>query len=200
VKTSAVSWETGIEVGKMAYGTGSIPFIRTSDLANWELKTDPKQGVSEDIYLANRQDVAADDLFVVRDGTYLVGTSCALTKYDTKILYCGGIYRLRVEKRERIDPHLLLVLLNAPIVRRQMRAKQFTRDIIDTLGKRLFEVVLPIPKNKRLRGTIAELARDVVRSRVELKRRGKEIAVEVEGIKRPGREEIELLEEIERSE
>ena len=29
---------TGDEIGKMAYGTGKIPFIRTSDISNWELK------------------------------------------------------------------------------------------------------------------------------------------------------------------
>ncbi|HRQ72073.1 MAG TPA: N-6 DNA methylase [Phycisphaerales bacterium] len=85
-KDAVLSWETGIEVGRMAYGTGDIPFIRTSDISNWELKGDPKQAVSEDIYEANRQDVKAGDIFVVRDGTYLVGTSCILTEKDTRIL------------------------------------------------------------------------------------------------------------------
>ena len=46
---------TGIEIGKMAYGTGDIPFIRTSDISNWELKNDPKQNISEEIYGANQQ-------------------------------------------------------------------------------------------------------------------------------------------------
>ncbi|MCZ7673091.1 MAG: N-6 DNA methylase [Chloroflexi bacterium] len=30
--------KTGDEVGKMAYGTGGIPFVRTSDISNWEIK------------------------------------------------------------------------------------------------------------------------------------------------------------------
>src|SRR6185437_3208103 len=46
VKDGILSWNTGIEVGKMAYGTGDVPFIRTSDISNWELKGDPKQNVS----------------------------------------------------------------------------------------------------------------------------------------------------------
>lgn len=33
----------------MAYGTGNIPFIRTSDISNWEIKADFKHGVSEEI-------------------------------------------------------------------------------------------------------------------------------------------------------
>lgn len=181
-KEAVVSWDTGIEIGKMAYGTGDIPFIRTSDISNWELKGDPKQGISEEIYEANRQDVQAGDIFVVRDGTYLVGTSCILTEKDTRILYCGGLYKLRVEKPEELDPYLLLALLNAPIVRRQMRSKQFTRDIIDTLGKRLFEVYLPIPQDAELRAAIAQETRAVVETRAKLRDRTREIALEVEGL------------------
>jgi len=182
VKEKVIAWDTGIEIGKMAYGTGPIPFVRTSDISNWELKGDPKQNVSEEIYEENKQDVQAEDIFVVRDGTYLVGTSCILTEHDTKILYCGGIYKLRVLDKSKLDPYLLLALLNTPIVRRQMRAKQFTRDIIDTLGKRLFEVVLPIPKDAALRRRVAEETRRVIETRVQLRNRAREIALEVEGI------------------
>jgi len=196
VKDGIISWDTGIEVGKMAYGTGDIPFIRTSDISNWELKGDPKQNVSEEIYDNEKQDVRAGDIFVVRDGTYLVGISCILTEKDIKILYCGGLYKLRVEKPNRIDPYLLLALLNAPIVRRQMRSKQFTRDIIDTLGKRLFEVLLPIPKDAELAGRIAAETRNVIDTRASLRDRTKEIALEVEGRDKPTTEEIEAIENL----
>ncbi len=179
-ESAILSWQTGIEIGKMAYGTGNIPFVRTSDMSNWELKGDPKQCVSEEIYADNRQDVRAGDIFVVRDGTYLVGTSCILTAKDTEILYCGGLYKLRVEKPKELDPYLLLALLNAPIVRRQMRAKQFTRDIIDTLGKRLFEVLLPVPKDTGLRARVAKEAREVIETRAKLRDRIKKIAIQVE--------------------
>lgn len=63
--------ETGHEIGKAAYGTGDIPFVRTSDIANWEIKTAPKQGVSQAIYeeYAAQQDVQVGDILFVRDGT-----------------------------------------------------------------------------------------------------------------------------------
>lgn len=196
VENRVLAWDTGIEIGKMAYGTGLVPFIRTSDISNWELKGDPKQNVSEEIYEENIQDVQAEDIFVVRDGTYLVGTSCILTEHDTKILYCGGLYKLRVRERSKLDPYLLLALLNAPIVRRQVRAKQFTRDIIDTLGKRLFEVVLPIPKDPKVRKLIAEETRQVIETRVQLRNRAKQIALEIEGIERPQNEDLEVIEDV----
>lgn len=197
-KKGVLSLDTGIEVGKMAYGTGPIPFIRTSDITNWELKSDPKQSVSEELYeqFKDKLDVRAEDLFVVRDGTYLVGTSCILTEHDTRILYCGGLYKIRVKKKDQLDPYLLLALLNCPIVKRQMRAKQFTRDVIDTLGKRIYEVILPIPKDKTLRDKIARETRETVLARVALRNKAKQIALAVEGLAEPGEEDKELLENI----
>ena len=92
------------------------------------------------------------------------------------------MYKIRVLQKEKLDPYLLLALLNCPIVRRQMRSKQFTRDVIDTLGKRIFEVVLPIPRDKKLCDRIAVETRDTVLARVELRNRTKQIALEVEVI------------------
>ena len=198
VERGIVSSGTGIEVGKMAYGTGPVPFIRTSDISNWELKNDPKQNVSEELYdeFKDKLDVRAEDLFVVRDGTYLVGTSCILTEHDTRILYCGGLYKIRVATKDQLDPYLLLALLNCPIVKRQMRAKQFTRDVIDTLGKRIFEVILPIPKDRELRERIARETRETVLGRVAFRNKAKQISLDVEGITEPEEEEKELLETI----
>jgi len=191
-----LTFGTGIEVGKMAYGTGPVPFIRTSDISNWELKADPKQSISEDLYelTKDKLDVRAGDIFVVRDGTYLVGTSCILTEQDAKITYCGGIYKIRVKKPDVLDPYLLLALLNTPIVRRQMRAKQFTRDVIDTLGKRIFEVVIPIPKNPARCKEITRLTRETVETRATLRNQAKQIALKVEGVEAVVEEDKELLE------
>ena len=168
VEQEVLQCSTGDEIGKMAYNTGTIPFIRTSDFSNWEIKHDPKQGVSEKIYeqYAESQDVKEGDILLVRDGTYLVGTSCIITENDSKILYCGGVYKIRVIDNSVISPWLLLSLLNSYIVKRQIRTKQFTRDVIDTIGKRLTEVVIPIPKSKVVQEQIADQIRNVVLSRI----------------------------------
>ena len=164
---------TGDEIGKAAYGTGTIPFIRTSDFSNWEIKHDPKQGVSEHIYnqYSSSQDVRCQDILLVRDGTYLVGTSCMITAEDSRSLFCGGLIKLRSLDHERLNPYLLLGLLNAYIVKRQMRTKQFTRDVIDTLGQRLREVILPIPKSASLRCEIADAVKGVIDRRITARKR-----------------------------
>ncbi len=149
-----ISLETGVEVGKMAYGTGDIPFVRTSDLGSWELKREAKQGISPAVYAEWQQDVQADDILLIRDGTYLVGSSILVNKADLPLLYCGGIYKIRSLNPRRLQPALLYAMLNLPFVRRQMRNKQFTRDVIDTLGRRLREVHLPVPKDAEVRSAI----------------------------------------------
>lgn len=163
---------TGDEIGKMAYGTGDIPFLRTADFSNWEIKHDPKQAVSEDIYeaYASNQDLRINDILLVRDGTYLVGSSCIVTELDEKALFCGGLYKIRATGRDGLTPFLLLGLLNSYIVKRQIRTKQFTRDVIDTLGRRLMEIVIPIPRSRSLRESISGAVEGVVRSRVEARR------------------------------
>lgn len=167
VKRGVLSLRTGDEVGKAAYGSGLIPFVRTSDLGNWELKTDPKQAVSERYFAeyGPTQDNRVQDILVVRDGTYLVGTSVMVSEDDLPMLFCGGMYSIRVEKRDAIDPYLLLALFSSGVVRQQLKSMQFTRDIIDTLGHRLREVRLPIPRSSKLAAGIAGAFRGLLEAR-----------------------------------
>ena len=146
-----LSAQTGVEVGKLAYGTGTIPFIRTSDIADWEVRLDTKQCISQEFFdqCAHKASVDKGDILIVRDGTYLVGSSALVSSDDVPALICGGIYRLRCLNPVALSPETLFALLNLPLTRRQMRARQFTRDVIDTLGKRLLEVKIPPPTSKK---------------------------------------------------
>jgi restriction endonuclease S subunit len=164
-----IALSTGDEIGKMAYGTGEIPFVRTSDFSNWEIKADTKQGVSEEIYqqYAQKEDVRAQDILIVRDGTYLVGTSCMITESDEKMLYCGGLIKIRVLDTTALDPFLLLGLINAYIVKRQIRTKQFTRDVIDTMGQRFKEVIIPIPIDSYVNQEIARRVKAIIDNRID---------------------------------
>lgn len=178
MEKKAVSLETGIEIGKMSYGTGRIPFIRTSDISNWEIKTDFKHGVSEEIYqlYKTKIDVQARDILMVKDGTYLIGTCAIVTEFDLPMLFQSHLYRIRVLKPEVIDPWLLFALLNTPIVHLQVRAKQFTQDIIDTIGKRVFEIQIPIPRSRKKIQSVADECRNIIESRVQLRRKAKSLA------------------------
>lgn len=176
-----ISVNTGHEVGKLSYGTGPIPFIRTSDIANWEIKSDPKHGVSGGIYeaLAERQDVEVGDILMVRDGTYLVGTCAMVTELDAKIVFQSHILKFKSTDHEKLPPELLLALFSAPIVKEQIYAKRFTQDIIDTLGGRWQELVLPVPKADDVRKRIIKNVKAAVEARTEARMAARRAVIDV---------------------
>ena len=182
VDEGCVSVKTGDEVGKLAYGMGEIPFVRTSDLSNWEIKIDPKHRLDRKLYesLKTSQDVQAHDILMVKDGTYLIGTCGIVTEYDLEMVYQSHLYKIRThENPYGLNQFLLLALLSSDIVRRQIRAKQFTQDIIDSLGERINELVLPVPKASERRQKITGIVSQVVRERVEARELARRVVVEV---------------------
>lgn len=184
VNSGVIEVKTGNEVGKMAYGTGEIPFVRTSDISNWEVKIDPKHGVSKEIHAltAKKQDVRENDILMVKDGTYLIGTCAIISKYDTIIVYQSHLYKIRVLKPEIITPHLLLAILSSDPVQRQIKAKRFTQDIIDSLGSRIYELILPIPKDQGLRARIEGNVKKAVEDRIEARELARLACLEVAGV------------------
>ncbi|PLX83673.1 MAG: restriction endonuclease subunit M [Desulfuromonas sp.] len=170
IEEDAIKIATGDEVGKLAYGTGDIPFIRTSDISNWEMKADPKHGVSREIYekIKDKQDVKPSDILMVRDGTYLIGTCAIVSTADNEMVYQSHLYKIRVNKNHHnLNPYLLLALLSSKVVQKQIRSKQFTMDIIDSLGDRISELRLPIPKSQDQIIKITELVKSSVYKRIE---------------------------------
>jgi type I restriction enzyme M protein len=169
VKDGVLTISTGHEVGKLAYGTGEIPFVRTSDISNWEVKLDPKHNVSEEVYERYRasQDVQPNDILMVKDGTYLIGTCAIVTKYDLPMVFQSHVYKIRVREPEKISPFLLLAALSCSFVQRQIKSFCVSQDIIDSLGNRVYELRIAIPKGKVARQQIAELVEKVISDRIE---------------------------------
>jgi type I restriction enzyme M protein len=183
VNDGVLKLTTGNEVGAAEYGSGTIPFVRTSDISNWEIKLDPKHGVSEDIYAqyASKQDVRDGDILMVRDGTYLVGTCAYVTKYDTKIVFQSHIFKIRVCNQGRISPYLLLAALSSAPVRKQIRAKRFTQDIIDSLGDRIHELILPLPRDVSIRERVAAMVKRAIDERVEARELARQACYQIIG-------------------
>jgi type I restriction enzyme M protein len=118
---------------------------------------------------------------MVRDGTYLIGTSAFVTEKDVPMLFQSHIFRIRVLKPEVIDPYLLFVSLNTPIVKAQIRSKQFTQDIIDTLGSRALELALPIPRDRKARGSLARAAKEIIERRAKYREEARLLPLALQG-------------------
>lgn len=178
VERGAMEISTGDEVGKLAYGSGQIPYIRTSDITNWEIKLDAKQRVDRAIYekIREKQDIQEGDIFMVKDGTYLIGTVAIVTKFDVESIYQSHIYKIRVRENDLgLTPYNFLGLLSSAFVQKQIKSKQLTQDIIDSLGKRIYDLHIPIAKDSK---TLSELHNKVLNV-IDLKTSAKQGTLEV---------------------
>lgn len=65
--------------------------------------------------------------------------------------------------------------MSCPIVKSQIYAKRFTQDIIDTLGERIHELQLPIPKDEEQKNALIEKVSEII----QLKQKAKDLTREV---------------------
>jgi type I restriction enzyme M protein len=145
-----VTVRKGHEVGSQAYGTGDVPFIRTSDVANFEVSADPTKSVSEEVYarFAPQQRLSPGDVLLVVDGRYRIGQA-AILDGSAGAQRCRCVVQshfriLGTPKKAELDPYELLFALSLPSVRTRMRDLVFVQSTLGTLGERLFELPLPV--------------------------------------------------------
>ena len=156
----------GDEIGSHVYGLGDIPFIRTSEINNWEINLDSNKKTSEEVYqqYKDKQNIEEGDILLVKDGgPNLIGNTAYITNLDIKIIIQSHIYQIKtLENKESIDPFLLLYLLNLDIVQKQIQAITFIQGTIATIGNRIMDVVLPIPASIEKRTEISKYIKKII--------------------------------------
>ena len=165
----------GDEIGSHVYGLGDIPFIRTSEVNNWEVNLDSYKKTSEEVYeqYKLKQNIEEGDILLVKDGgPNLIGRTAFITQLDTKIIIQSHIFQIKtLENDDFIDPYLLLYLLNLEIVQKQIQAITFVQGTIATIGNRIMEVVLPIPSDFNKRKEISDHIKKIINSKIEIKKK-----------------------------
>lgn len=169
----------GNEVGSENYGTGEIPFVRTSEISNWEVTSDCTHCVSEDVYMKykDKQNLEVEDILVVNDGTYLMGRAAMITESDLKIVFQSHFRRIKIFQKDFLSPYLLLALLGMEIVQRQIESKSFRQGTISTMGNRLMDVKIPIPIDIKLKMKIIKDVREIVESKNNAKRNAQSYSI-----------------------
>jgi type I restriction enzyme M protein len=172
----------GDEIGSSVYGLGNVPFIRTSEINNWELNLDSNKKTSEEVYKQYRQKqkIEAGDILLVKDGgSNLIGKTAYITELDTKIIIQSHIYQFKVQKNnDFIDSYLFLYLLNLDIVQKQIQAITFVQGTIATIGNRIMEVTLPIPSSIEKRKQISNYIKKIIEQKIEIKKRINQISID----------------------
>jgi len=142
----------GDEVGSDNYNKylnkkdSDVPFIRTSDLVNYEIDQFPDFYIPEEIYQELKQDIKAGDVLFTKDGK--IGVAGMITKND-KAIIASGMTRLRLNieaEKYKFTPEYLFVVLSLketglyPAIRRTVVAST----IPHLREERLKEIEIPI--------------------------------------------------------
>ena len=147
---------------------GEIRFIRTSDIAGHEIYEHTQKMVSEEIYQlhCDRQDLRLFDILFVKDGDNKIGETAILAaKEDLRVLVQTHFKKFRPLK---INPFLLLWLLNEDIVKKQIRQRVFNQSTLSTIGDRIGELRLPMPTSKQRENSIARKMERIILTRRQL--------------------------------
>ncbi|MCI0701663.1 MAG: N-6 DNA methylase [Planctomycetia bacterium] len=159
----------GHEVGSQAYGTGDIPFVRTSDVNNFEVSVDPTKSVSEEVYneYAPQQNLQPGDVLVVVDGRYRIGATALLTKSNYRCVVQSHFRIISITDTSVIDPFELMFALTLPSVKMQLRNLVFVQSTLGTLGNRLLELEVPLLHGKGPWTNRVNTFRELLRKRDE---------------------------------
>ena len=124
----------------------TCPLLETSDLANFEISVDPTKSVSVQIYseFAPQQALKPGDVLFVADGRYRIGATAILTKTNYRCVVQSHLKIISVVKPESLDPYELLYALSLPATRLKIRNLVFVQSTLGTMGRRLFELRIPI--------------------------------------------------------
>lgn len=165
----------GNEIGSHVYGLGDVPFIRTSEIYNWEINLDSHKKTSEEIYeqYKEKQNIEEGDILLVKDGgPNLIGNTACITELDTKIIIQSHIFQIKIlENNEHLDSYLLLYLLNLDIVQEQIQAITFIQGTLATIGNRIMDVILPIPTDMEKRNEISKYIEEIIQNKKETRRK-----------------------------
>lgn len=160
--------KNGDEVGSANYKRylerkeSDIPFIRTTDLTNYDVDLYPDFYVDKEIAKSFGQDLKAEDIIYTNDGK--IGLTAMLTDSDSCIIQ-SHLERIRCKE---IDPYYLFIALSTKEVG-LTQAKRFTvtQSTIPTIGNSLSEFVIPKSKHEK---KIIELAKEAFKLKEERKK------------------------------
>ena len=152
-------------------GEGEIPYIRVSDIVNWELYRNPTTGVPRHILEKIRGKgvrLKQEDVVFVRRGSYRIGTVAMASPYDNEVLLTGELVVLRVAQRSNkydIDPYYLLYLLSHKFTQEQMYQKVFIETTLPNIGDRWQELALPWASDEAVRRGLSNKVKCVVQAK-----------------------------------
>ena len=169
MKAGFISIRKGHEVGSDAYGSGDIPFVRTSDIHNFEVSYDPTNCVGDEVYQQYRdqQKLKQGDVLIVVDGRYKIGRCAILHEWTTKCVVQSHLRIISLTAKAKFPAISLLYGLALPSVQKEIRRLVFIQSTLGGLGSRINEIRLPDPRGSASWGSAVERFSEAITARAQ---------------------------------
>ena len=137
--------KTGHEVGSVNYKgyldrkETDVPFIRTSDILNYEIDTYPDFFIDKDLADSFKQNLQANDIIYTNDGK--IGLCAMLTDFDKCIIQSHISYI----RATNINPYYLFIaLITREVGLYQSMKHTVTQTTIPTISNNILNFIIPV--------------------------------------------------------
>ena len=171
-----------VEPGSSAYCDSGIPFVRVSDLSKFEIAFGNTKYISEELYnLLKTHQPKRDEILLSKDAT--PGIAFHLHENPPKMIPSGGILRLTIKDKNRINEEYLTLVLNSVIGQQQMLRDSGGSVIYHWRPDQIKNVIIPLVEESiqvEIKSKITESFDNRKKSKLllEIAKRGVEIAIE----------------------
>ncbi len=152
--------DAGIIAGRGGHGSpgndqrsGSIPYIKVSDIRALRINVNPTNLVSESVagrfWKGNESGIKAWDLITPNRASNNIGEFAITLPGEEQIVLTKEVFIFRVIKHGLYDPFYLLWALSLQAVRDQWRRIALMQTNREDCGDRYREIVIPEPLNKK---------------------------------------------------
>ena len=146
----------GDEIGSINYKdyltktSSDVPFIRTSDIYNYEISSSPSYYASKDIYYELNQDFKEGDIIINNDGR--IGYPSIITGVNTHCIFQSHIRRIRLKKEyKHLTNYLFICLLIEEVGGIQFYQNTVVQSTIPTLSNRASNFVIPVVEEETIK-------------------------------------------------
>lgn len=167
-------------------GEGNVPYVRVSDVVNWELYRNPVAGIPEHVYneyVLKRQNSHVprqEDVLFVSRGSYRIGTVAMASERDSKVILTRELLTFRVAENDYgLTSFNLLAILSSNVVQRQLYPLICYDTTLPTIGGRWREIQIPIWHSQERMERVSERTKQVLEDKWKAQRSVEELANEM---------------------
>jgi type I restriction enzyme M protein len=143
---------------------GDVPYIKVSDLRAGLVNINPTNRVPEQVakkfWKKGKPDLQAFDILSPERTSKNIGDFCVLMPGQEKVLLTKEIIVMRPGKNANFDSFYLIWAMSLKIVRDQWKRVVFMQTNREDVGKRYYEISIPVPKSSEAALSSSKAFRD----------------------------------------